>query len=101
VVTIAAGSVVPPGRLIPAKQLWGGNPVSFIKDLNIGEVWHNYTKSYVEVSLGDAHKNEFTTWNSAYLERNSSAEDVKPEEHEFLGTSTPRNHFKGLVKYYC
>ena len=24
---LLAGSVVPPGRLIPTKQMWGGNPV--------------------------------------------------------------------------
>jgi gamma-carbonic anhydrase len=73
---LAPGSVVPPGRLIPAKQFWGGNPVSFIKDLDIGEVWHNYSKSYIEVTLADAHKNEFTLWNSAYLHRQSSETDV-------------------------
>ena len=73
---LAPGSVVPPGRLIPAKQLWGGNPVSFIKDLDIGEVWHNYSKSYIEVTLADAHKNEFTLWNSAYLHRQSSETDI-------------------------
>lgn len=91
---------MPPGRLIPAKQLWGGNPVSFIKDLNIGEVWANYTKSYVEVSLGDAHKNEFTMWNSAYLERESSASDATPDVNELQNQTVARNYFKGVVKYY-
>lgn len=70
---IAPGSVVPPGRLIPAKQLWGGNPCSFIKDLDVGEVWSNYTKSYVECSLGDVYVAEFTQWNSSYLERDTTA----------------------------
>lgn len=97
---IAAGSVVPPGRLIPAKQLWGGNPVHYIKDLNIGEVWANYTKSYVEVTLGDAHKNEFTLWNSAYLERESSANDVEPTQSELQNMTVARNYYKGVVKYY-
>ena len=92
---------MPPGRLIPAKQLWGGNPVSFIKDLNVGEVWHNYTKSYVEVSLGDAHTNEFTLWNRAYLERNSSKEDVTPNTNDVQGSRIAKNYFKGVVKYYC
>ena len=64
---ITPGSVVPPGRLIPTKQLWGGNPVKFIKDLDVGEVWANYTKSYVNSSLGDTVKDEFTPWNTAYL----------------------------------
>lgn len=30
---IAPGSVIPPGRLIPAKQLWAGNPVKYVRDL--------------------------------------------------------------------
>jgi carbonic anhydrase/acetyltransferase-like protein (isoleucine patch superfamily) len=64
---IAAGSVVPPGRLIPTKQLWGGNPCSFIKDLNIAETWSNYTMSYVHNFLADTHKNEFSPWGNAYL----------------------------------
>jgi len=93
--------VVPPGRLIPAKQLWGGNPVSFIKDLNIGEVWANYTKSYVESSLGTAHKNEFTMWNSAYLERESTAQDVEPNMSEMQNMTVAKNYYKGVVKYYC
>lgn len=69
---VLPGSVVPPGRLIPTKQLWGGNPVRFVKDLDVGEVWANYTKSYVNASLGTSHRQEFTTWNSAYMSRPST-----------------------------
>ena len=75
--------------------------MSFIKDLDVGELWANYTKSYVEVSLADAHKNEFTMWNSAYLHRESSASDAQPESHEMQNQSAPKNYFKGAVKYYC
>lgn len=53
-----------------------------MKDLDVGELWANYTKSYVEVSLADAHKNEFTLWNSAYLQRQSYSTDASPEQHE-------------------
>jgi carbonic anhydrase/acetyltransferase-like protein (isoleucine patch superfamily) len=53
---IAPGSVVPPGRLIPAKQLWAGNPVEYVKDLDIGESWANYSHSYLQTALGDAHR---------------------------------------------
>ena len=97
---IAPGSVVPPGRLIPTKQLWGGNPVKFIKDLDLGEVWSNYTKSYVNSSLADAHKNEFTLWNSAYLQRSATQTDAAPEDHELSSTYTGRDPYKGIVKYY-
>jgi len=75
---IAPGSVVPPGRLIPSKQLWGGNPVKFIKDLNIAEYWSNYSKSYIDSHMADCLKNEFTLWNSAYLQRAATKEDVDP-----------------------
>ena len=66
---IAPGSVVPPGRLIPAKQLWAGNPVEYVKDLDIGELWANYSYSYVTVALGDIHRDEFTMWASNYLKK--------------------------------
>ena len=79
---LTPGSVVPPGRLIPTKQLWGGNPVVFIKDLDIGEVWANYTKSYVTSSLGMTAMNEFTTWNSAYMNRETTQEDAEVDEND-------------------
>jgi carbonic anhydrase/acetyltransferase-like protein (isoleucine patch superfamily) len=69
---IASGSVVPPGRLIPSNQLWGGNPVEHIKDLNVGEVWANYAYSYINVALGESHRNEFALWSSAYLQKSST-----------------------------
>ena len=28
---IAANSVIPPGRVVPAQQVWGGNPIKFIR----------------------------------------------------------------------
>jgi len=96
---IAPGSVVPPGRLIPTKQLWGGNPVVFIKDLDVGEVWANYTKSYITSSLGEACKNEFTTWNSAYMQRTSSATDVEPDENDLVEQKVS-NYHHGIAKYY-
>ena len=79
---MAPGSVVPPGRLIPAKQLWGGNPVEYIKDLDIGEVWANYSYSYVTVALGDFHRNEFTLWPTGYLQKPSTQEDLEVKEED-------------------
>ena len=80
---IAPGSVVPPGRLIPTKQLWGGNPCSFIKDLNIAETWSNYTMSYVHHFLGETHKNEFSPWGNAYLLKDSHQEDLDIDIENF------------------
>ena len=73
---LAPGTVVPPGRLIPAKQLWAGNPAEYVKDLDIGESWANYTYSYVNTALGDAHKDQFTLWRSNYLLNAQNKDDV-------------------------
>lgn len=80
--------------------MWGGNPVSFIKDLNIAETWSNYTYSYLNHFLGDVHKNEFTVWNSAYLDRESTKEDVDLEgQMDALRVSS--NIMRGVVKMYA
>jgi len=77
---IAPNSVVPPGRLIPAGTLWSGNPVEYVKDLDIGEKMANYTYSYFMQNKGDEHATEFTQWSSNYLLRESNEEDmmIKP-----------------------
>lgn len=98
---LAPGSVVPPGRLIPAKQLWAGNPVEYVKDLDIGEVWSNYSLSYITVSLGDYHRNEFTLWSSNYLQKPASQDDIEMQEDDMEGAYTTKNIYKGILKYYA
>jgi len=92
---------VPPGRLIPTKQMWGGNPCVFIKDLNIGETWSNYTLSYLNHAMGEAHKHEFTLWNSAYLHKESYADDLNPPENELDGQRLSNDLMRGMVKHYA
>jgi carbonic anhydrase/acetyltransferase-like protein (isoleucine patch superfamily) len=98
---VAPGSVVPPGRLIPSKQLWAGNPVEYVKDLDLGEVWANYSYSYVNVALADAHRNEFTQWSSNYLKKPSTQEDIDIAEEDLSATYVTKNLYRGLVKYYA
>ena len=98
---VAPGSVVPPGRLIPAKQLWAGNPVEYVKDLNIGEVWSNYTYSYVNTSLADAHKNEFMLWSNNYLDKPATQEDIEMKEEDTDTMYTTKNLYRGIIKYYA
>jgi carbonic anhydrase/acetyltransferase-like protein (isoleucine patch superfamily) len=43
---ILPNSVVPPGKLVPAGQVWGGNPIAFVRNLTQEELVANYTRSY-------------------------------------------------------
>ena len=97
---LAPGSVVPPGRLIPAKQLWGGNPVEYIKDLDIGEVWANYTLSFVHATMGDTVKFEFTPWPSNYLLKESTREDVDVKFEDMVGQLSSKRRSRGNVKRF-
>lgn len=47
---ILPGSVVPPGRMIPAGQVWGGNPIAFVRNLTEAEQVSNYAKSYTSAA---------------------------------------------------
>jgi hypothetical protein len=71
-----------------------------VKDLDVGEVWANYTKSYSISALGDMHRNEFTMWNSAYLERTSSATDAQPDAQDILNQYTNKDYYRDIVKFY-
>ena len=35
---LAAGTVLPPGRLVPTGELWAGNPAKFVRKLTNDEV---------------------------------------------------------------
>ena len=43
---VLPNSVVPPGRLVPAGQVWGGNPLVFVRALSEAEQVQNYARSY-------------------------------------------------------
>ncbi len=96
---LAPGTVVPPGRLVPSNTLWAGNPCEYVKDLDIGELWANYTLSFTNSHMADVTKGEFLLWGNAYLKKDSTQEDIYPE-----GSFKPGNSFDilhdGRVKTY-
>jgi hypothetical protein len=75
--------------------------VEYVKDLNLGEVWANYTYSYVNVAMADAHRNEFTMWPSNYMLREPTHEDIEVSEDNMEAMYTAKNLYRGLVKYYA
>ena len=80
---IRPNSVVPPGRLIPAGQLWGGSPVRYIRDLTEDEKWANYNDSYnqtVQISKDDKD----SRWPKAYLEEIPEGEEGDETISEYV-----------------
>ena len=47
------------------------------------------------------HKNEFTVWNSAYLEKESFRDDIEIDLDHAEDLKHSGNPFRGLVKYYA
>lgn len=80
---IGPNSVVPPGRIIPAGQLWAGNPVEYVRDLEKSEIHstNNYIKQ--QFSIAQDHMYEFLPYNSAYLQKENIDSDtnIAPEEY--------------------
>lgn len=49
---VAAGALVTPGKVIPSRQLWGGRPARYMRDLTADDIKHMQWSSrhYVEMS---------------------------------------------------
>lgn len=86
---ISPNSFVPPGRLIPAGQLWGGNPVNYIRELSEQERLAN-----VELSL--------RKWQQALVHKEALNCDSKlnPESEEKLTSYLTDNYFDWRAKYH-
>ena len=90
---IAPNSVVPPGRLIPSHQLWGGNPARYIRDLNKGEIWSIRVMAYEKYSISDISFDNAMKFNNsdlsagtAYrLKENDSKENEELWRYPFQG----------------
>ena len=52
---VAAGSTVTPGTIVPAKQLWGGTPAKYMRDVKPDEASYIPKVAQSYVGLGAAH----------------------------------------------
>lgn len=92
---ILPNSVVPPGRIIPASQVWGGNPVQYVRDLKAGEVFSNLANSYALWEIGSYHSDTFTPTNFTYLDREALKEDLDLSPEDIIGIN-----YKSEIKLY-
>jgi len=66
---IAPNSVVPPGRVVPSRQMWGGNPIKYIRDVDDRDIQalrtfiENQWDRTVPITF------QFLPYNNAYLLR--------------------------------
>jgi len=76
---VLANSVVPPGRLVPAGQVWGGNPIAFVRDLTEEEQVSNYAASYNNGASEGV--SEFSLWPHQVKQGDLGAGEESIEEY--------------------
>jgi len=97
---ITPNSVIPPGRLIPARQVWGGNPVEYIRDATDSEQFANFAQTYVHFDVGRNHMDEYTPWSTSYLQKESSRDEVDLKSEDMVYSYLKENWYEWRVKYY-
>jgi carbonic anhydrase/acetyltransferase-like protein (isoleucine patch superfamily) len=89
---IAPNSYVPHGRLVPGKQLWGGNPIKYIRELTEEEIYGVYMQSYDIWKLAQNHMSGFDI--------NKEGEEVIIDPEGLMSQYLTENYFKWRAKYY-
>ncbi len=98
---ILPNSVVPPGRLIPACQVWGGNPVQYVRDALESEIFANYAYTFQIYNLSQVYLAQFTPWAYNYLQKEATQEDVdlKPSDLVSVYRKLPPTKTKWYYDY--
>lgn len=60
------GSVVPAGARVPAAEVWGGNPLTFVRKLDYTELEAPGYAAAANAEMGEQHKAEFLPLGQAY-----------------------------------
>lgn len=73
---IAPGSVVPPGRTVPSRQVWGGNPIKYVRDVEDRDVQALRTFIISDLGRADEYRKQFLPYNNAYLLKKNGGPEV-------------------------
>ena len=65
---LASGTVVPPGRRIPAGEIWAGNPARFVRMVTDDEIALIPKLAEDILEVAQTHSEEFLPYGQAYLE---------------------------------
>jgi carbonic anhydrase/acetyltransferase-like protein (isoleucine patch superfamily) len=91
---LAEGSVVHPGRRIPAGQLWGGNPAVYIRDLTKAELAGAEGAATDLSELAKEHAYEFLPQNTAY----AAAEKLGVEDGAVKAINAQQAEYEAAVR---
>ncbi len=75
---VAPNSVVPPGRVIKERQVWGGNPIKFIRKGVEQEEYISFEYARNVFYQTEDYTNAFLPYNNAYLYRHGPTEVLQP-----------------------
>jgi carbonic anhydrase/acetyltransferase-like protein (isoleucine patch superfamily) len=71
---IAPNSVVPPGRVVKERQVWGGNPIKYIRKGMEQEAFVTLDYARHHFISGEKYLSAFLPYNNAYLYRHGPTE---------------------------
>lgn len=64
--------MVPPGRVVPAMQVWGGNPIKFIRHVKEQEAFVTGEYAADQFKNTYEYRYAFLPYNNGYLYKESS-----------------------------
>jgi carbonic anhydrase/acetyltransferase-like protein (isoleucine patch superfamily) len=73
---IAPNSVVPPGRVVKERQVWGGNPIKYIRSAKEQEGFVTLDYARYVNEYAQNYNNSFLPYNNAYLYRHGTEEVI-------------------------
>jgi carbonic anhydrase/acetyltransferase-like protein (isoleucine patch superfamily) len=88
---ISPNSLIPHGRCIPGGQLWGGNPVKFIRNLTEEEIYSNYINTFNIWNLAQNHLIDFN------LKKENDEYIIEPDS--LVASYLTENYFKWRARY--
>jgi carbonic anhydrase/acetyltransferase-like protein (isoleucine patch superfamily) len=71
---IAPNSVVPPGRIVKERQVWGGNPIKYIRKSLEQESFVTLDYARHANLQAESYTNAFLPYSNAYLYRHGASE---------------------------
>ena len=98
---IAPNSVVPPGRIVKERQVWGGNPIKYIRKALEQEAFVSFEYCRHSNDYAETYNSTFLPYNNAYLYRHGPSEVLKillsPLTRRLVSTITNKNKLSKIM----